>query len=62
MKKNYSWGIFIYVIIFIAFTFVNCSSQQQRTRLKNVASTYNPSKTSIHPVFRVYHISDSISR
>jgi GWxTD domain-containing protein len=45
----------------MAFSLIKCATYNEGVKLKNVATTYNPSSTSIHPVFKVYHVSDSIS-
>ena len=58
---NFFRIILLLAFTFFAFIFMECSSYQEGAKLKNVASTYNPSSTSIHPIFKVYHVSDSIS-
>ncbi|MCF8370676.1 MAG: GWxTD domain-containing protein [Bacteroidales bacterium] len=61
MTMNFTRIIFSLALVLSVFVLVECSTYQEGAKLKNVANTYNPSSTSIHPVFKVYHVSDSVS-
>ena len=58
----------LFIRIFSAFLLLalllglsQCGSYVATPKIKNVATTYNPSSTNIHPLFKVYHVSDSVS-
>lgn len=61
MKILFTQRLPAIALLIIALMHAGCSTYQEGGPLKNVAITYNPSSTSIHPVFKVYHVSDSIS-
>jgi len=61
MIKKISKTLLLLLLVLASILFYMCSSQRQMNAVKNIASTYNPSASSIHPEFIVVHESDSIS-
>lgn len=56
MKKKY----FIFLLILFISLFSNVFSQKSVT-LPNVSSIYNPSLTTLHPRYKIYHKADDVS-
>ncbi|MFC2137170.1 GWxTD domain-containing protein [Bacteroidota bacterium] len=56
--KNTIYIIGVFLIIFFAFS---CNSNKKVTKKKNFAYIYNPTSTSLHPEYLIYHKSESVS-
>ncbi len=61
MINKVSKVIVFLLLASVSILFYTCSSARHTGAIKNIASTYNPSASSIHPEFIVVHESDSIS-
>ena len=49
------------ILIILIFTLIDCSTSKNAVSRRNVSFIYNPSSTSLHPSYSVFHHADSSS-
>ncbi len=61
MAKQKIKLLIILLLLAGSVLFYTCTSKHYTGKIKNIATVYNPSMSSIHPEYKIVHVSDSIS-
>lgn len=59
--KNHKLMNRLIILLLIAYCIPLISIGQQNLQKENIAATYQPDNTAVHPIYKVYHITDSTS-
>jgi GWxTD domain-containing protein len=51
----------IFLILFFSFSLPFLIEAQENLHKENIAATYRPNDTSVHPIYKIYHTDDSTS-